>query len=158
MKILFLDIDGVLNSREYDRKRNWNEQTDIDETRLPLVKEIIDKTGAKIVLISTWRSHWNRDVNLCDEDGMYINRLFSKYGLAIYDKTPDLGLLSKRKDEVKAWLAEYKSDIEGFVILDDYRFGWDDLSDFYIHTNPNYGLGLEKEHVALAIKLLNSNE
>ena len=158
MKIIFLDIDGVLNSREYDRKRNWNEQTDIDETRLPLVKEIIDKTGAKIVLISTWRSHWNRDVNLCDEDGMYINRLFSKYGLAIYDKTPDLGLLSKRKDEVKAWLAEYKSDIEGFVILDDYRFGWDDLSDFYIHTNPNYGLGLEKEHVALAIKLLNSNE
>lgn len=155
MKILFLDIDGVLNSREYDRKRNWNEQTDIDETRLPLVKEIIDKTGAKIVLISTWRSHWNRDVNLCDEDGMYINRLFSKYGLDIYDKTPDLGLLSKRKDEVKAWLAEYKSDIEGFVILDDYRFGWDDLSDFYIHTNPNYGLGLEKEHVEKAIELLN---
>ena len=80
MKIIFLDIDGVLNSREYDRKRNWNEQTDIDETRLPLVKEIIDKTGAKIVLISTWRNHWDRDESLCDEDGMYINRLFSKYG------------------------------------------------------------------------------
>ena len=96
MKILFLDIDGVLNAREYDRKRNWNEQTDIDETRLPLVKEIIDKTGAKIVLISTWRSHLNRDESLCDEDGNYINRLFSKYGLAIYDKTQDLGLLSKK--------------------------------------------------------------
>ena len=107
MKILFLDIDGVLNSREYDRRRNWNEQTDIDETRLPLVKEIIDKTGAKIVLISTWRNHWDRDESLCDGDGMYINRLFSKYGLAIYDKTPDFGLLSKRKDEVKAWLAEH---------------------------------------------------
>lgn len=155
MKILFLDIDGVLNSREYDRKRNWNEQTDIDETRLPLVKEIIDKTGAKIVLISTWRSHWNRDVNLCDEDGMYINRLFSKYGLAIYDKIPDLGLLSKRKDEVKAWLSEHADEVERFVILDDYRFGWDDLSDFYIHTNPNYGLGLEEEHVEKAIALLN---
>ena len=139
MKILFLDIDGVLNSREYDRKRNWNEQTDIDETRLPLVKEIIDKTGAKIVLISTWRSHWNRDESLCDEDGKYINRLFSKYGLTIYDKTPDLGLLSKRKDEVKAWLAEHTGEVERFVILDDYRFGWDDLSDFYVHTNPNYG-------------------
>lgn len=155
MKILFLDIDGVLNSREYDRRRNWNEQTDIDETRLPLVKEIIDKTGAKIVLISTWRNHWDRDESLCDEDGMYINRLFSKYGLAIFDKTQDLGLLSKRKDEVKTWLAEHKSDIESFVILDDYRFGWDDLSDFYIHTNPNYGLGLEDEHVEKAITLLN---
>lgn len=142
MKILFLDIDGVLNSREYDRRRNWNEQTDIDETRLPLVKEIIDKTGAKIVLISTWRNHWDRDESLCDEDGMYINRLFSKYGLVIYDKTPDFGLLSKRKDEVNAWLSKYADEVERFVILDDYRFGWDDLSDFYIHTNPNYGLGL----------------
>ena len=50
MKIIFLDIDGVLNSRVYDRKRNWNEQTDIDETRLPLIKEIVDATDAKIVL------------------------------------------------------------------------------------------------------------
>ena len=41
------------------------------------------------------------------------------------------------------------------MILDDYRFGWDDLSDFYIHTNPNYGLGLEEEHVEKAIALLN---
>ncbi len=53
MKIIFLDIDGVLNSRTYDRKRNWNEQTDIDESRLPLVKEIVDSTGAEIVLSST---------------------------------------------------------------------------------------------------------
>ena len=60
MKILFLDIDGVLNSRAYDRKRNWSELTNIDETRLPLVKKIIDKTGAKIVLISTWRRHWDK--------------------------------------------------------------------------------------------------
>lgn len=156
MKILFLDIDGVLNSREYDRKRNWNEQTDIDETRLPLVKEIIDKTGAKIVLVSTWRSHWNSDESLCDEDGMYINRLFSKHGLTIYDKTPELGLLSKRRDEVKAWLAEHTGEVERFVILDDYRFGWENLSDFYIHTNPHYGLGLEEEHVVKAVTLLNS--
>ena len=158
MKILFLDIDGVLNSREYDRRRNWNELTDIDETRLPFVKEIIDKTGAKIVLVSTWRSHWNSDESLCDEDGKYINGMFSKYGLVIHDKTPDLGLLSKRKDEVKAWLAEHTGEVERFVILDDYRFGWDDLSDFYIHTNPHYGLGLEEEHVALAIHALNSHK
>lgn len=164
MKILFLDIDGVLNSRAYDRKRNWSELTNIDETRLPLVKKIIDKTGAKIVLISTWRRHWDKDESLCDEDGMYINRLFTKYGLTIYDKTPDLDLLSKRRDEVKAWLedkawlVEYGYEVECFVILDDYRFGWEDLSEFCIHTNPQYGLGLEEEHVASAINLLNSSK
>ena len=57
MKILFLDIDGVLNSRAYDCRRNWNDKTNIDETRLPLVKEIVEKTGAEIVLTSTWRRH-----------------------------------------------------------------------------------------------------
>lgn len=28
MKIIFLDLDGVLNSRVYDRRKNWNEQND----------------------------------------------------------------------------------------------------------------------------------
>ena len=59
MKIIFLDIDGVLNSRIYDRKRNRDELTDIDETRLPLVKELVAATGAKIVLSSSWRVHWD---------------------------------------------------------------------------------------------------
>ena len=55
MKIIFLDIDGVLNSKAYDSKRDWNKQTNIDETRLPLIKQIVEATDAKIVLTSTWR-------------------------------------------------------------------------------------------------------
>ena len=50
MKVIFLDIDGVLNSSAYDRKRDWDKLTNIDESRLPLVKRIVDETGAKIVL------------------------------------------------------------------------------------------------------------
>lgn len=162
MKVLFLDIDGVLNSREYDRRRDWNAQTNIDETRLPLVKEIIDKTGAKIVLTSSWRRHWSADESLCDDSGRYIARLFAKYDLCIYDKTHDFGIGAKRKDEIAAWLSEYAAEaeraeqVERFVILDDYRFGWEELFDYFICTNPNYGLGLEDDHVAKAIKLLNS--
>ena len=60
MKVIFLDIDGVLNSRAYDRKRNWDELTNIDESRLPLVKNIVDETGARIVLSSTWKTHWDK--------------------------------------------------------------------------------------------------
>ena len=42
-RIIFLDIDGVLNSVAYDRVRTA-EQTNIDQTRLPLLKGLVDDT------------------------------------------------------------------------------------------------------------------
>ena len=156
MKVIFLDIDGVLNSRAYDRKRNWNEQTDIDETRLPFVKKIVDETGAKIVLSSTWREHWNKAYEKCDKDGVYINKTFAKFGLEIYDKTPNIGLYAERHDEVKTWLDNAQEVIESFVIIDDYRYGWKEFADNFVKTNPNLGLGLEEKHVQKAIEILNS--
>lgn len=157
MKVIFLDIDGVLNSRIYDRERNWNEQTDIDETRLPLVKKIVDGTGAKIILSSTWREHWDKNLEKCDKDGVYINKTFAKYGLEIYGKTPDLGEDFDRPDEIKAWLNCPPERVEGFVIIDDYRYGWGELADNFVKTNPNFGLGLEEEHVKMAVDILGSN-
>lgn len=158
MKVIFLDIDGVLNSRAYDRKRNWNEQSDIDETRLPLLKKIVDESGAKIILSSTWREHWDKKLEKCDGDGIYVNETFAKYGLEIFDKTPDLGIDFDRPDEIKAWLGSSKERIESFVIVDDFRYGWGSLSDHFVKTNPNFGLGLEEEHVRKAIEILCPNK
>ena len=156
MKVIFLDIDGVLNSRAYDRKRNWNEKTDIDETRLPFIKEIVDATGAKIVLSSTWRQHWDKDINRCDEDGLYINKTFAKFGLSIFDKIPDLGITALILDEISKWMKEIKEVIDSFVIIDDYRYGWGDLSEHFVKTEPNFRLGIEREHVERAVEILNS--
>lgn len=154
MKVIFLDFDGVLNSRVYDRQRNWNEQSEIDETRLPLVKKIVEETGAKIVLSTTWREHWDKALEKCDKDGVYINETFAKYGLTISDKTPDLGVVFDRPDEIKAWLDSTQEPIESFVIIDDYRYVWGTLSDRFVKTNPDFGLGLEEEHVRRAIEIL----
>lgn len=158
MKVIFLDIDGVLNSRDYDRRRNWAESSDIDVTRLPLLKSLVDATGAKIVLSSTWRTHWNADRSKCDADGKYITDTFAEYGLTVYDKTPDLGFSADRADEVKAWLNEAKLSgerVESFVIIDDYGFGWGELADMLVKTDPHKGLGLEREHTEKAIAILN---
>lgn len=155
MKVIFLDIDGVLNSRAYDRVRNWNEQTDIDETRLPFIKEIVDATDAKIVLSSTWRQHWEKDQSLCDGDGRYINETFAKFGLSVYDKTPDLGIHASRREEINTWLTDTAERIEAFVIIDDYRYGWGNLSEHFVKTDPNFRLGIEKEQVSQAIEILN---
>lgn len=155
MKVVFLDIDGVLNSRAYNARRDLRTQGNIDETRLPLVKRIVDATGAKIVLSSTWRRHWCERYEECNGAGKYIVDTFAKYGLKIFDKTPDLGLGAFRVDEIKRWLADAGDEIKAFVI-DDCRFGWEDLSDRFVRTDPNFGSGLEEEQVEKAIEILNA--
>jgi len=152
MKVIFLDFDGVLNSYPYDCQRT-SEQGNIDETRLPLLKSIVDAIQAKIVLSSSWRKHWNKDKNLCDTIGREIESLFSKYNLTIFDKTPELSN-NDREKEIKLWLNENKA-VSRFVILDDMLLGFGNLQEYLVNTNYRIGRGLEKIHVEKAIKLLN---
>lgn len=59
MKVIFLDIDGVLNSDTYMEKQLDNSsvgiESEIDPATLILLKKAVDTTGAKIVLSSSWR-------------------------------------------------------------------------------------------------------
>lgn len=152
MKIIFLDIDGVLNSIAFDRERT-NEQGNIDESRLPLLKQILDKTGALIVLSSSWRKHWDKEPSLCDTLGVEINSIFAKYDIAIYDKTPQLQS-NDRAEEIRLWLSQNKM-VKSFVILDDIAFGWGlDIQDHLVKTNCRIGRGLEDQHVQKAISIL----
>ncbi len=155
MKVIFLDIDGVLNSIKFDRLRMRDGRSDfIDESRLPLLKQIVDSTDAVIVLSTTWRVHWDKNEILCDNFGKYMVDTFAKYGLTIYDKTPYLGIMAERYNEIKDWL-EYADGVESFVIIDDYQYGWGDLQANYVKTEPYFRFGLEEEHVKKAIEVLN---
>ncbi len=152
-KIVFLDIDGVLNSKRYDRTRGENDGN-IDESRMPLLKQIIDETGAEIVLSSSWRKHWEPSEKECDENGKILNGIFGKFGLQISAKTPMIAS-ERRGDEVLEWLDKNGKDVVAFVILDDYPFGWGSLTESLIKTDKDIGRGLEERHVLAAIDRLN---
>lgn len=154
MKIIFLDIDGVLNSVMYDAHRQ-EERADnrIDMTRVKLLADIVNATGAKIVLSSTWREDWNKFPELCGVDGEYINECLAKYGLSIMDKTPCLNYSDERQVEILNWLAHHTDEVESFVVLDDINCGWSVLIRNTVITNP-YGYGLEESHVQKAIDIL----
>lgn len=151
MKVIFLDIDGVLNSSVYDRQRTDGDGN-IDKTRLALIRTLVDETGAKIVLSSSWRNHWEKNPNECDEIGKSINSDFADEKLEIYDKTPKVGYL-ERSEEIRMWLKD-NPDVKGFVIFDDNGYGWGDLTDNLIQTNYRIGRGLEQEHIDKALRLL----
>lgn len=152
MKVLFLDIDGVLNSFKYDLHRVEGEGN-IDVTRLPLLKRIVDATGAQIVLSSSWRKYWEKEDNF-DPIGAELEAVFGQFGLEIYDKTPFLPIGS-RVHEIMAWLEEHTGEVEAFAVLDDTFGGWGEIASNVVRTDARIGLGLMGTHVDKAIDILN---
>ena len=154
MKIIFLDIDGVLNSVLYDAGRSEDRpDSRIDMSRVKLLADIVNAAGAKIVLSSTWREDWDKSPELCGNDGKYINECLAKYGLSIIDKTPESSSFDDRRLEILAWLVPHRSEVDSFVILDDIDCGWEQLESRVVITNP-FGYGLEEYHVQKAIDIL----
>lgn len=113
MKVIFLDIDGVLNSDEYlDKVKNSDIQgieRDIDVEKVKLLKRAIDETGARVVLSSSWRYTRN---------ARYLKELLANYGIRV-DSTPYIR--DERGLEIKKWLSENQG-VEDFIILDDEIF------------------------------------
>ncbi len=154
MRVLFLDFDGVLNSDRYAKERDWRTQGNIDETRLPLLRRIIDETGAVIVLSTSWREHWDPDPSLCAPGWQPTGELFARYGIEILDRTPKYGGGYDRDLEIRAWLTAHGDDVESFAILDYQRFGWGDLEERLVQTDMKVGRGLMERHAEKAIELL----
>lgn len=156
MKIIFLDVDGVLNTK-YTKER-FEGYAGIDDKRMEYLKQIVDATDGKIVISSTWRLGYNKDGHELHEFGEYLKDKFAEHDLEIYDITPDLkrnGLY--RGQEIKAWLAKHE-DVENFIIFDDenFDFSYEKLGSKWIQTQYYRGDGgIQPKHVKRAIKMLN---
>jgi hypothetical protein len=103
MKVLFLDIDGVLNSEAYFGR--YRGAYGIEGRLAALVRRIKKRTGAKIVLSSSWRGSI--------ENERYIAR---KVGV-LFDRTPHLASMV-RGEEIKQWLDQHP-EVMSYAILDD---------------------------------------
>jgi len=161
MKIIFLDIDGVLNSkasmRDLGIRNHWNDNP--HPMHIKWLNKIVEETGAKVVISSTWRTSGS---------AVMFNRLLNLLGFKgdVIDKTPNLD--TYRGTEIKTWLNSHadkilrykdsqwysnKEPIESFVILDDDN----DMLELSA-TNlvlVNDGTGLQEEHAIKAIDILN---
>ena len=157
-KVVFLDIDGVLNNKD------TNEFTPegfigIDDGLLDRYAGFIHETGAKTVLVSSWKDEWSRFTPDCKEDGIYLDRKFRQKGIFIKDKTDESEKGSfYRGYAIGQFLQKYPM-ISDFVILDDDEFDYADcpfLSGHIVHID-SYD-GLTQENIIQAKNILNSLE
>lgn len=123
----------------------------IDPARMLLLRRIVEATGAKLVLSTSWRTHWEKNAETGDETGRQINQIFEEYQLEVYDKTPQLG--ARREEEIRRWL-ELAAEVENFVVLDDMFLCADFLKNHFVRTS-NFRDGLDEEDAQKAIAILN---
>lgn len=113
MKVIFLDVDGVLNSHHwfekyYDKKNP--EKTYINFSCIQNLVKIVKQTDAKIVLSASCRSEVKSNKN------HFLRKIFKEYDLEIYDFTPDTGL--ERGIDIQEWL-NHHLDVTNIAIIDD---------------------------------------
>lgn len=155
MKVVFLDIDGVLNC-EGSRSRCVGYRG-IDDKKVENLAKIVKATGAEIVLISTWKDDWRKTDKA--HQGMmanYLDKKLKKQGLTALDKTRDY--VSERYLSRGEGILEYLTchEVESYVVLDDFQFDYDScgLMGNYVKTD-NYNGGLTEELAEKAIGILN---
>ena len=153
IKVIFLDVDGVLNSVQHYQTRpavtpemSWDDRKDrnINKLAVQRLNRIVEATGAVVVVSSMWR---------CGVSRADLRGLLKRNGYAgvMLDKTTEKG--DNRGIQIKQWLDETQRTVDSFVILDDEddfeRFGRDRL----VLTSFMRG-GLLDEHIEPAVKML----
>ena len=167
MNIIFLDIDGVLNSFDYFKSLELNKieiisgYNDIDENSLPILKQIVEDNNAQIVLSSTWRNLEDLQDQKSQKMYQYLINMLDKYGMKIMSKTPIINF--RRPLEIKTWL-DNRSDTNkiNWISIEDDFFEEDyemcGLGGHLIHTryfdiDGDESSGLQKEHIKFAKEL-----
>ena len=103
MKIIFLDIDGVLNCKATPNPRKFPYIADPQlVARLIMV---LERTRAHVVLSSTWRY---------DPAGLFSAK---HWGIPFDDVTPDLPHEPRRK-EILTWVEAHPA-VSRYAVLDD---------------------------------------
>ena len=149
VKILFLDFDGVLVTDKHLEILAANDISlrdcygaKFDPECVELLKQIIDKTNARIVVASTWKMELGLDG---------IRRMWQERHLpgVIIGVTPDIDPIH-RGEEIAAWLDAYGEACR-YAIIDDAPFiGFfrDEQTPHLFQVDERIGID---EHTAKAV-------
>jgi hypothetical protein len=148
MKLIFLDIDGVMNHRTHFVRSRQHQGQEFSPLAVRNLREIIKATGAKIVLSSTWRKGLT---------AKGLKELFAWYDLDEYilGKTPVLND-QIRGLEIQEYIKGSFQGIESFVILDD-DADMGELLPYLVQTSNTHGLTDEKREEAIKILMREAN-
>lgn len=149
-KIVFLDIDGVLNSDFWNKnhQREISVGTLIDESKIKLLCKLIKDTDAQIILHSGWKYWFDPDLRPLRREAENLKVLLEKEGLVISGVTPDHAteeIKNSKKfslvkaGEILAWLEQH-NDVDAWVVMDDLDLHNAEVARHQVRTDQSIGL------------------
>ncbi len=168
MKVLFLDIDGVLNSGNHfnvivlakekgehhisegkvpdDLKHN---ATHLDPDAIQLLNRIVEEANCEIVISSSWRKLFH-----IGEICTMLNASGFLHSDRIIGKTPVSKTTFLRGGEIRIWLDAFGDGVNNFVIVDDDSDMLPEQFPRFVKTD--FEEGLTPERADKIIELFNS--
>ncbi|MDB4956458.1 MAG: hypothetical protein JWO36_4027 [Myxococcales bacterium] len=141
MRVLFLDVDGVLNRTGFHPGESVGLRSWIEPELARRLCQVLRLTEAELVLASDWRR---------DRELQHLQEELRAAGIdcLLLDTTPVLG--QARWREIEAWRADHEVAVEDMAIVDDgYDMG--PLAARFVRVSPLNGLDEEAARAIVAL-------
>lgn len=155
--IIFLDVDGVLNSyatrpgdegvRECELRPVNNPEVVfsgvVETAKVDALRRLVEKANARIVVSSSWRNAFHDAASFAGAIGI-APPLADAPDLFHKDWKTGWKFSSHRYHEIDWWLTDHRHSAR-YAILDDHNFiphDWE-LTKHFVKTDPEHGLTTE---------------
>lgn len=161
-KVIFLDFDGVLNTKWWYTQMDRNTPKDkygyaFDPKAVANLKRIVEETGADIVISSSWKSF-----GFTELEEMWIDRSLSGKLIGITPNSvsdellldadiDSIELFHIRGEEIKEWLTKHGKYVSHYAIIDDMDNMLPEQQSHFVQTNPEVGITEEDAEKVIAI-------
>lgn len=163
-KIIFLDIDGVLNTKYWYTQMVQNTPTDeygyaFDPKAVANLKSIVDETGADIVISSSWKCMGLSQMEEMWRDRSLPGKIIGITPNSVSDEMllnadiDSIELFHIRGEEIKQWLTKYGKQVSNYAIIDDMDNMLSEQQSHFVQTNPE--VGITEEDAKKVIMILN---
>ena len=118
MKVIFFEVDNVLNFPESDAVAPSGRKG-IADSRVKQLKQLVTESGARLVLTGSWSKDWDFNDSACTKDGAYLNKKLERRGLHILDKTkaPD-------EESCEEWIRRHPNVTDSCILKDFDEVKW----------------------------------
>jgi hypothetical protein len=160
-KVIFLDIDGVLNPKWWERKDKADRfGCAFDPKTVSCLAKIIKDTAAEIIISSMWKYMGLQALqSMWKERGLPgiiidITPNYMSDELLLNEELSNIDHLYIKGVEIKGWLALHGDDVSNYVIIDDMDDFLLEQKSHFVQTDPE--VGISNDDVKKIVRLLNN--